>query len=137
MIVGSRAFFENIDGFTPKDTDVLLLVDEPVGFKNYRQFTLKNKCVFEWRNMPVDEFIDIELANNTPMSICKFLVPEFIELKGVTIEQLKRLQPLIDIMDDKHKYLSVIYNSYIENNGFYLTDEQLSNAYNEYKKYRE
>jgi hypothetical protein len=137
MIVGSRAFFENIDGFTPKDTDVLILVDEPVGFKNYRQFTFKNKCVFEWRNRPVDEFIDIELANNTPMSVCKFLVPEFIELKGVTIEQLKRLQPLVDIMDDKHKYLSVIYDSYVTNNGFYLTYEQLSNGYNEYKKYRE
>lgn len=137
MIVGSKAFFENVDGFAPKDTDVLILVDEPVGFKNCRQFTFKNKCVFEWRNMSIDEFIDIELANNTPMSICKFLVPEFIELKGVTIEQLKRLQPLVDIMDDKHKYLSVIYNSYLANNGFYLTDEQLSNAYNEYKKYRE
>lgn len=136
MIVGSRAFFENIDGFIPSDTDILLLVDEPIEFRNCRQFRFKNKCIFEWRNMPVDEFIDIELANNIPMSICKFLVPEFIKLKGVTIKQLKRLQPLVDIMDDKHKYLNIIYDSYISNNAFYLTPEQLSNAYNEYKKYR-
>jgi hypothetical protein len=137
MIVGSRAFFENIDGFTPKDIDVLILVDEPIGFKNYRHFLFKNKCVFEWRNMSIDEFIEITLKNNTPMEIGKFLVPEFIKVKNITIDHLKKLKPLIDELDNKHLYEKIIYESYIDNNGFYLTNDQLLSAYNEYKKYRE
>lgn len=136
MIVGSRAFFENIDGFSSKDTDVLVLVEEPIGFKNCRQFTFKGKCIFEWRNMPIDEFIDITIRNDIPMEIGKFLVPEFIKLKDMTIDKLKRLKPLVDKLDDKHLYEKVIYESYIENNDFYLSEDQLLRAYNEYKKYR-
>ena len=47
MIVGSTAFFKNMKGFNPKDTDVLELVDNPTSFKNQRQFKFKNKCVFQ------------------------------------------------------------------------------------------
>ena len=136
MLVGSKAFFENIKGFRSKDTDILELVDNPTDFKYLRQFRFKDKCVFQWRNMPVDEFIDAELMMNVPMSVCKFLCPEFIKLKGLTIEQLKRLQPLVDNMDEKHMYLKTIYDFYIANNDFTLTDEQLNDAYNIYLKYR-
>lgn len=136
MLVGSKAFFENIKGFNSKDTDILELVDNPTDFKYLRQFRFKDKCVFQWRNMPVDEFIDAELLMNVPMSVCKFLCPEFIRLKGVTIEHLKRLQPLVDNMDEKHMYLKTIYDFYIANNDFTLTDEQLNEAYKIYLKYR-
>ena len=136
MLVGSKAFFENIKGFRSKDTDILELVDNPADFKYLRQFRFKDKCVFQGRNMPVDEFIDAELMMNVPMSVCKFLCPEFIKLKGLTIEQLKRLQPLVDNMDEKHMYLKTIYDFYIANNEFTLTDEQLNDAYNIYLKYR-
>ena len=136
MLVGSKAFFENVKGFNSKDTDILELVDNPTDFKYLRQFRFKDKCVFQWRNMPVDEFIDAELLMNVPMSICKFLCPEFIKLKGVTIEQLKRLQPLVDNMDEKHMYLKTIYDFYIANNDFTLTEQQLNDAYKMYLKYR-
>jgi hypothetical protein len=86
--------------------------------------------------MNVDEFIDITLKRNIPMEIGKFLVPEFIQKFSLTIEKLKRLQPLVDNLDDKHKYERIIYNSYIKNNGFFLSEDQLTNAYLEYKKYR-
>lgn len=136
MLVGSNVFFKDIEGFNSKDIDILELVDNPTDFKYLRQFRFKDKCVFQWRNMPVDEFIDAELLMNVPMSVCKFLCPEFIKLKGVTIEQLKRLQPLVDNMDEKHMYLKTIYDFYIANNDFTLTDEQLNEAYKMYLKYR-
>ena len=136
MLVGSNVFFKDIKGFRSKDIDILELVDNPTDFKYLRQFRFKDKCVFQWRNMPVDEFIDAELLMNVPMSVCKFLCPEFIKLKGLTIEQLKRLQPLVDNMDEKHMYLKTIYDFYIANNDFTLTDEQLNDAYNIYLKYR-
>ena len=67
------------------------------------------------------------------MQLGKFLVPTFVEAIGFTIEDLKKLQPLADNLDDKRKYEKVIYDSYIQNNDFALTDEQLQKAYLEYK----
>ena len=136
MLVGSNVFFKDIKGFKSKDIDILELVDNPTDFKYLRQFRFKDKCVFQWRNMSVDEFIDAELLMNVPMSICKFLCPEFIKLKGLTIEQLKRLQPLVDKMDAKHMYLKTIYYFYIANNDFTLSEQQLNEAYKIYLKYR-
>lgn len=136
MIVGSTAFFKNMKGFNPKDTDVLELVDNPTSFKNQRQFKFKNKCVFQWRRMNSKEFIEVALSNNTPMEIGKFLVPEFIKELQITIDDLKLLKPLTDSLDDLHKYEKVIYDAYITNNNFYLTEEQLQNAYDVYLKFR-
>lgn len=136
MLVGSNVFFKDIEGFTSKDTDILEFVDNPTDFKNVRQFKFPDKCVFQWRKMPIDEFIAMTLSRNFPMEIGKFLVPEFIELFNLSISDLKKLQPLVDMLDDKHKYEEVIYNSYVENNNFYLTGKQLKNAYDVYKKYR-
>lgn len=71
------------------------------------------------------------------MCLGKFLIPEFNEKFGITIEDLKGLSSLLDRLDDKHLYEKIIYDAYIENNDFSLTDEQRQNAYNEYKKYRQ
>ena len=136
MIIGSNVFFKDIDGFVSKDTDILELVDNPTGFKIVRQIKFPNKCVFQWKRMNAQEFIDATFKHNVPMAIGKFLIPEFNNEIGVTIEHLKQLQPLVEKLDDKHLYEKIIYDSYILNNDFYLTEEQLKNAYNEYKKYR-
>ena len=136
MLVGSNAFFKDIEGFTSKDIDILEFVDDPTDFKNVRQFKFPHKCVFQWRKMPIDELIDITLFRNFPMEIGKFLVPEFIKEFKLSIDDLKRLKPIISKLDDKHKYEEVIYNAYIENNDFVLTDEQRQEAYRVYNKYR-
>ena len=136
MLVGSNVFFKDIEGFTSKDIDILEFVDEPTNFKNVRQFKFPDKCVFQWRKMPIDELIDITLFRNFPMEIGKFLVPEFIKEFKLSIDDLKRLKPIIAKLDDKHKYEEVIYNSYIDNNDFVLTDEQRQEAYRVYNKYR-
>lgn len=137
MLVGSNVFFKDIDGFNSKDVDILELIDNPIGFKNNRWIKFPHKDVFQWRRMPIKEFIEITLSNNIPLEIGKFLVPEFIKEFNLSINDLKKLQPLIEKLDDKHKYESVIYYSYLQNNSFYLTDEQLMEAYKIYIKYRE
>lgn len=136
MLVGSNVFFKDIEGFTSKDIDILEFVDNPTDFKNVRQFKFPHKCVFQWRKMPIDELIDITLFRNFPMEIGKFLVPEFIKEFKLSIDDLKRLEPIIAKLDDKHKYEEVIYNAYLENNDFVLTDEQIQEAYRVYNKYR-
>lgn len=136
MLVGSNVFFKDIEGFTSKDIDILEFVDNPTDFKNVRQFKFPDKCVFQWRKMPINELIDITLSRNFPMEIGKFLVPEFIKEFKLSIDDLKRLKPIITKLDDKHKYEEVIYNAYIENNDFILTDNQRQNAFETYTMYR-
>ena len=136
MLVGSNVFFKDIEGFTSKDIDILEFVDNPTDFKNVRQFKFPDKCVFQWRKMPINELIDITLSRNFPMEIGKFLVPEFIKEFKLSIDDLKRLKPIITKLDDKHKYEEVIYNAYIENNDFILTDKQRQNALETYTMYR-
>lgn len=136
ILVGSSYFFKDVPGFISKDIDKLELIEMPTIFKNVQQITGCGKCLFRWRKMNVNEFIDITLKRNFPMEIGKFLIPEFNNVIGFTIEHLPMLQPLVDNLDDKHKYEKIIYESYILNNDFSLNNEQLMEAYNEYKKYR-
>ena len=77
------------------------------------------------------------LMSKSGMVIGKFLVLEFINELNMTIEDLKTLKPLIERLDEKHLYEKVIYDSYIQNNDFYLTQEQLDEAYKIYKLYRQ
>jgi hypothetical protein len=136
ILIGSTYFFKNINGFKSKDIDVLELIDNPVGFKTSYQLTGMGKCVFKWRRMSSNEFIEETLKRNCPMEIGKFLVKDFVDDIGFTIEDLKKLKPLRDNLDKKHLYEAIIYDSYIENNKFELSNEQLMKAYREYIKYR-
>jgi hypothetical protein len=58
------------------------------------------------------------------MVIGKFLVPEFCEEIGFTIEDLPKLAPLLDRLGDRHQYERIIYESYLENQAFCLTEAQ-------------
>lgn len=136
MIIGSTYFFKDIEGFKSKDIDTLEIIENPKEFKYSYQLTGRGRCIFKWKRMTPKEFIQVSLSRNCPMELGKFLVPEFCKEIGFTINDLKQLQILRDALDDKHKYEAVIFDAYIENNDFYLTEEQLQKAYNEYKKYR-
>lgn len=136
FLIGSTYFFKNIEGFSSKDIDVLELIDNPVGFKTSYQLTGQGKCHFKWRKMSPNEFVQETLRRNCPMEIGKFLVKEIVDEIGFTIEDLKKLKPLRDTLDEKHLYEGVIFDSYIENNSFELNDSQLLKSYDEYKKYR-
>lgn len=137
FIVGSRAFFMGKEGFNPKDEDILCIKDDIDSTNPYtRQVHFKNKCVFEWKRMPLEELIEINLKRNDGMVLGKFLVPEFAKEMGMKIEDLKKLKPLVNRLDDKHLYEKIIYDAYLENNEFVLNEEQRTNAYEEYRRVR-
>lgn len=137
--VGSQAFFNGYPDFNPSDIDEIEFEEHPTLYKNVLQFRKKDKtrCLFKWRKMSVDEFIEYTLNSKLPMEIGKFLVPEIAEYLGFTLNDLEKLRPIIEKLDNKHKYEKVIFDSYLQNNGFYLTQEQRDEAYKIYKSERE
>ena len=86
--------------------------------------------------MGKEELIEYHKPCKCGMFIGKFLVPDFAKEIGLTIEDLKELEFLTNNLDERHLYEKIIYDSYIENGDFVLTDEQRLKAYNEYKRLR-
>lgn len=134
--IGSRVFFSKFPDFESKDKDVVLVMDHLVGGKTCLNAKIKGNDLFLYKRMPKQEWIDSTLSSGVPMKAGKFLVPEFCEYIGFTVEDLDKLEEMFYSIDDKHKYETIIYESYKENNGFFLTDEQLELAYAEYKRSR-
>ena len=138
FIVGSQAFFKQYPDFIPGDIDIVEFEDDPKLYKNFMQIRKrdKTKCIFKWRKMSVNEFVEYSLKTKLPMEVGKFLVPEVAEYVGFTIDDLKQLSSVIDRLDEKHSYEKIIFDSYIQNDGYYLNDEQRFKAYQEYKQFR-
>ena len=134
--IGSSIFFDSYSDYTQKDIDILAITDLSLFGKQKMNMKLKEKDIFF---MCIEEnsiMIDKTLESGVNMRAGKFLSPEFAEYIGLTIEELKRLKPMFDEIDEKHRYEKVIFDSYVENNGFFLTDEQRLRAYEEYKRER-
>jgi hypothetical protein len=135
FLVGSQYFFNGIKDFAPHDIDYLELCDYLEGYNSIR-ITGRGKCLFKWLRMTPDKFVEVTLKNGLPMAMGKFLIPEFCKEIGFTIEHLKQLKPLVEKLDEKHKYEEVIFNAYIDNNDFVLNEEQLHKAYEVYNEKR-
>ena len=136
--VGSRAFFEGMPGFTPKDTDVLIIEDEPEIYKTSLQLRKMDgtRCIFKWRHMTADEFIAHTETTRLAMELGKFLVPAVAKYLGITADHLRRLEPVAERLDEKHAYERIILRAYIENGGFFMTADQRAEAYESYKEAR-
>lgn len=136
ILIGSQYFFSCYDDFNSKDVDELQII-ETNEFSQMRQITGRGKCLFLMkRHSSKDDYIDWALKSSIGMVIGKFLVPEFCAEIGFTIEDLLKVSPLLEKLDDKHEYEKIIYDSYIENGSFTLTDEQRARAYKSYKESR-
>lgn len=139
FIIGSQYFFKGFSDFNSHDTDELWLLQEPLFGKN-SSFIFKNqkkhKDIVLYPMFSKEEFIQHDLKKNDRMKFGKYLIPEFVDYIGFTINDLERIKSLMIRLDDNHAYQRTIYNAYIENNSFTLTDEQLNKAYQEYKKVR-
>jgi hypothetical protein len=135
FLIGSKAFFSGFSDFVPMDTDYLVIYDEPdfEVTKSYMDGNIHYVC---WENYPKEKFIQMHHNIYNGKYIQKFLVPEFVEYLGFTIEDLKSLEFLLDRLDEQHNYCRTIYDAYIKNNSFTLTQEQLAQAYEVYKKDR-
>ena len=136
ILIGSQYFFSCYEDFQGKDVDELEII-ETNDFSQVRQITGRGKCLFQLKRHPSKEdYINWALKSNIGMVIGKFLIPEFCTEIGFTIEDLPRMAPLLDKLDDKHKYEKIIYDSYIENGSFTLTNKQRVRAYKSYKESR-
>lgn len=137
MITGSNAFFKGMQGFRPHDVDQVYLIDKDKCSFNYLyQSSKPGNCTFIVVKRPKEELIDYAINHCPPMAIARFLTVEFAEAIGFTIEDLPKLKVMKDNLDDKHKYLGIIYDSYLENKSFTLTDEQRMKAFEDYKNSR-
>lgn len=140
ITIGSNIFFKDYIDYISHDIDYIVFEDNPKQYKNFMHINLtcKGSDTFYYRNMSKQEFIDYELkhCSKVPMAAGKLLVPELCEYKNITIEDLKLFQFAFEKMDAKHSYEKLIFDSYIQNNSFTLTDEQRNEAYKLYKHYR-
>jgi hypothetical protein len=133
--IGSQYFFSCYPDFESKDLDELELVDT-TNFQFMRQLTGCGKCLFQLRRQSnIDDYINYALSD-VAMAVGKFLIPEFCEAIGFKFEDLPRLQPLINCLDPKHKYEQLIFESYLTNGSFSLTEDQRLKAYKSYKEAR-
>lgn len=131
---GSRAFFDSMEGFTPHDTDY---VEFDTNLSCNHIICDKQETTFIWKYNKADDIINYILNKKVYHNdVCLLLIPNIIKEVGMTFDKLPQLKPLIDKLDDRHKYIEVIYNAYLENGKFELTKEQLNSAYEEYKRER-
>ena len=136
ILVGSNAFFKNMEGFKSKDKDYLALVENPTDFKDRKEVRLRGIDYFYYRLDTPKNMIDATLRYGDPMLIVKFLVPKVIKTLNLTVEDLERLEPLVEKLDEEHQYQKVIYDSYIKSRSFALTEETLEKAYESYRASR-
>lgn len=134
--MGSTYFFNKYEDYKMKDYDELCIMDEFIFPGNIMNMKLDGKDIFMFRDMDKQGFIDDVIESKVYMKVGKFLIPEFNEHIGFTIEDLKSILYLFDDMDERHTYEKIIAESYIDNNGFFLSDTQRDKAYKEYKKHK-
>lgn len=140
FIIGSTYFFKDkFNDFESKDIDELNILDRPlnVSDKSVKVLNAKigNKDIFFYWPLSKEEFIQDTLNSDLPMKVGKFLIKEFAkDYLKMSISDLKRFEKTFEKIDDKHKYEKLIYEYFIENNDWFLTDEQLIKVYNIYKE---
>ena len=132
ILVGSQYFFSQYTDFQSKDIDELEII-ETDEFQQMKQISSKERCRFIMRrHESKNDYISWALQSKAGMIIGKFLIPEFCEEIGFTIEDLPQLAPLLERLDNKHQYERIIYESYLQNGAFYLTEQQRYAAYLSY-----
>lgn len=124
------------------DYDTLMILDKwPEYVEDTRFSCRKEKSdLFFLKEQNKEQYINeiLQISEQTYASrVCHFMVPEFVNHIGLTIEDLKRVESVVRLLENtRHKWYCVIYDAYIKNNGFYLTEEQKQEAYNVYKTAR-
>ena len=139
-IVGSNAFFAGMDGFSSKDNDRLILVDDAsecgLPITTHSEMRLKGNCYFFYKRLSKDKMIDNCIKSKDPIVVGKFLVPSVARDLGLTIDDLRRLEDTVSSLDEAHTYEKVIFRAYLENKDFVLTEEQRGEAFRVYNNNR-
>lgn len=135
IIMGSTYFFKSYPDFKPHDIDKIDII-ETNKFAEKQIIRGQGKDYIILKNKPKQQLIADALKSELALVVGKFLIPEFNRRIGFTIEDLPQLQPLIDKLDEKHLYEKIIYEAYLANGDFILTQEQRDAAYESYKETR-
>ena len=135
ILMGSNYFFSQYKDFKSTDIDKIDIINTS-DFKDKRIIRGQGKDYIFLKRKPKEQLIQDALNSELAMVVGKFLIPEFNKQIGFTIEDLPKVQPLIDKLDDKHLYEKIIYDAYLENKEFILTQEQRDAAYASYKESR-
>ena len=135
ILMGSNYFFSQYKDFKSTDIDKIDIINTS-DFKDKRIIRGQGKDYIFLKRKPKEQLIQDALNSNLAMVVGKFLIPEFNKQIGFTIEDLPKVQPLIDRLDDKHRYEKIIYEAYLENKEFILTQKQRDAAYASYKESR-
>ena len=134
--VGSKAFFSQYEDFEPRDNDFVEIHDEAdVDFWVTKE---NDEHIFHFRRMNKIDFIEFECnrAHKFSLVVSKFIVPELVEHFGINLEDLFICMSLFNNIDRRHQYVKFIFECYLKNGDFTLTDEQRDEAYNMYKSVR-
>lgn len=137
--IGSRAFFGNMPDYKEGDCDVLLVLDKwPEEFKKTIFSCGVTKCdTFFMKQMTKEEYIAETIETEDIKRVFYYMVPEFVQFIGLTIDDIKRVEPVVRKLENtRHKWYINVYESYIANGGFYLSDEQREAAYDVFKRTR-
>lgn len=134
ILIGSSYFFSQYQDYISHDIDVILFREMPetIKFQCIQQYHPRKDIFVFNKKLSKKDHLDIAL-NGEGLVLGKFLVPEFCEKIDFTIDDLKKLRPLLKKLKEKHYYESLIFESYLQNNAFKLTEAQRANAYNLYK----
>lgn len=132
FLVGSRAFFSGIDGFRSKDTDVLILEDNPTDYQWRKESNMRGVCTFRYKKESPAVMVDRTITAGDALLIGKFLIKDVADAIGATVQDILPLEVLVSKLDEKHKYEDLIFNAIKENNSFILTQKQIANAYTNY-----
>lgn len=137
ILTGSRVFFDGLNGFEPKDSDFIQVVEkEDANFNWQRQLQKNGIEIFEVVRLPKEKWIEHYVKSGSkPLGM--FLTPAFAQEFGITIADLEQLRPMRERLDAHHEYLGIIYDAYLENGSFTLTDAQRMAAFENYKAARE
>lgn len=134
--VGSKAFFSQYEDFEPRDNDFVEIHDD--ADLDFWVTNEDGEHIFHFKRMGKIEFIDFECnrARKFPLVVSKFIVPELIEHFGINLEDLFICISLFNNIDRRHQYVKFIFECYLKNSDFILTDEQRDEAYCLYKEAR-
>lgn len=135
-LTGSKYFFKNCEGYNPETTDTdYIEVLETNEFLRTRLIHDENGYeIHQWKLKPKSEiFEDLEHKPNS-LAVCALLIPEFNEAFGITFLDLVKVENNVNNLTGKYSYYKVIYDAYMKNGSFVLTDEQRQAAYEVYKK---
>lgn len=131
--VGSNYFFSCYENFKSKDIDEIEIIpeDADVDFNFLRYTHSTAHCLFEIKKS--DKYKDWVLGNaRNNLHIASFFIPEFCKEMGYTLKDLSDVSVRLSQLSPNHQYYRAIYNAYIENGSFTLTDEQRDAAYKIY-----